>query len=236
MIKIEDIYNEYLQKINDTHHEKYKDHKGWFSASSAGSCFKKQHLKKIGAEEKPFDKRTMRVLRLGTIVHSDLEKALENYVYDENIKVYTEERIELPEVKVVGHLDVAFQDTQNETLSVCDLKTAHSFKWKKMFGRNIDPTPSVNYQLQLGTYGIGLGRRLDIQDVDLSIIWYKKDDSLMKVQPINSIWLDRAYEYWTELNEVLEDGNVPEVGDINTPVDNWECNYCPYKGSSCDGI
>ena len=55
MIKIEDIYNEYLEKINSTHHERYKDHKGWFSASTAGTCFRKQHLKKIGAEEKPFD-------------------------------------------------------------------------------------------------------------------------------------------------------------------------------------
>jgi hypothetical protein len=236
MIKIEDIYNEYLEKINSTHHERYKDHKGWFSASTAGTCFKKQHLKKIGAEEKPFDRRTLRVLRLGTVVHEDLEKAIKDYVYEDNIKVYTEKRIELPEVNVVGHLDIAFQDTQQDTLNVCDLKTAHSFKWKKMFGRNIDPTPSVNYQLQLGTYGIGLGRELDIPDVNLNIVWYKKDDSLMKVQPINNIWLDRAYEYWVELNEILEDNNVPEVGDLNTPVYNWECNYCPFKGTECKGI
>ena len=235
MVKIDIIYHDYLLKKQEEHKEKYEKFKGWFSASSAGSCFRKQWLKMKGAEEKPMDARTMRLLRLGTIVHADLEEAIKQYVYDDNTDVYSEHRIELPEIKVVGHLDMAFHFKDEDTVSVYDLKTAHSFKWKKLFGRNIDPNPSSNYQLQLGTYGVGMANELSTQDVDLNLVWYKKDDSLMKTQKIDSIWLDRAYEYWIELNEAIEEGE-PQVGDINTPVYNWECNYCPYKGSDCSGV
>ena len=106
---------------------------------------------------------------------------------------------------------------------------------EKDFGRNIDPKPSVNYQLQLGTYGVGLGNELGVSNIDLGLIWYKKDDSLMKLQEIDDIWLDNAYEYWVELNETLDD-DIPNPGDANSPVYAWECRYCPYQGTECDGI
>ena len=40
MVKIDVIYNDYLLKKQDEHKVKYEKHKGWFSASSAGSCFR----------------------------------------------------------------------------------------------------------------------------------------------------------------------------------------------------
>jgi hypothetical protein len=57
----------------------------------------------------------------------------------------------------------------------------------------------------------------------------------MKLQAIDSVWLDNAYEYWVELNETLDD-NVPSPGSTNAPVYNWECRYCPFKGTECEGI
>tara|TARA_R100000808_G_scaffold25026_1_gene60583 strand:+ start:174 stop:890 length:717 start_codon:yes stop_codon:yes gene_type:complete len=238
MVEVDKIYHRYLLSESKNHKKKYEKYKGWYSASSAGSCFIKQHLKAQGAEEQPMDERTMRVLRLGTIVHSDIEKAIveESKNLDESmVKIYSEKRIELPELNVVGHLDIGVHLPPENKLFVYDVKTAHSFKWKKVFGRNIDPNPSVNYQLQLGTYGMGLGRELECQDVDLGLIWYKKDDSRMKLQAIDSVWLDNAYEYWVELNETLDD-NVPSPGSTNAPVYNWECRYCPFKGTECEGI
>ena len=47
--------------------------------------------------------------------------------------------------------------------------------------------------------------------------------------------MDNAYEYWIELNETLSN-RVPNVGDDNAPVYNWECKYCPYKGIQCEGL
>ena len=42
MIDIPKIYNEYLQRKNKENRIKYEKYKGWFSASSAGSCYRKQ--------------------------------------------------------------------------------------------------------------------------------------------------------------------------------------------------
>ena len=240
MINVEQIYHDYLLSQSKNHIKKYKDFKGWYSASSAGSCFIKQHLRAKGTDEKPMDERTMRVLRLGTIVHSDIEKALDegSKNLDKSlVKLYSEKRITLPDLNVVGHLDIGVYLPPEDKLFVYDVKTAHSFKWRKMFGRTVnrDPKPSVNYQLQLGTYGMGLGRELECEDVELGLIWYKKDDSSMKTQPIDNVWLDNAYEYWVELNETLSD-SVPDPGSTNAPVYNWECRYCPYKGTECEGI
>ena len=40
MINVEEIYAAELQRKQETNREKYTKHEGWFSASSAGSCFK----------------------------------------------------------------------------------------------------------------------------------------------------------------------------------------------------
>jgi hypothetical protein len=244
MIDIKQVYHDYLLSESKKNRQKYDKYKGWFSASSAGSCFIKQHLKKEGAEEKPLDDRTLRLLRLGTIVHEDISKAIEQLHNKESdvqgfvhtdYSLFWERRVEMPELNVLGHLDYAIHNYEDDLLEVYDLKTAHTFKWKKVFGRNIDPKPSVNYQLQLGTYGFGLANELEVQNVELGLVWYKKDDSSMKVQSIDDVWMDNAYEYWIELNETLAN-RVPNVGDDNAPVYNWECRYCPYKGTECEGL
>ena len=146
-------------------------------------------------------------MRLGTLVHEDLEKAIDFYqkkhsdiFNDKAFKIYSEHQIRLPELKVVGHLDIAIRA---DKLYVYDFKTAHSFKWRKMFGRvkNRDPMPSVNYQLQLGTYALGMMKESDTKEdnVEMGLIWYKKDDSTIKQQIIENNWIDNAYYYWTEL-------------------------------------
>ena len=239
MINITDVYHDFLQSESSKHKEKYKKHEGWFSASTAGSCFRKQWYKINGYDEVLIDERPLRVMRLGTIVHKDIEKAINLYQKKNkisNVTVYSEHRIELPELKVVGHLDIGI-DTEH-SIYVYDIKTAHSFKWKKMFGRNIDPNPSVNYQLQLGTYALGLMTQLDKKDsdVELGLIWYRKDDSMMKVQLIDSNWIDQAFFYWVELGETIEEEGQPEIGSPNTPVYKWECKYCPYYRLHCNGI
>ena len=73
-------------------------------------------------------------------------------------------------------------------------------------------------------------------EVELGLIWYKKDDSMMKVQPISDEWIDNAFLYWVELNEALENDKLPEVGSYNTPIYNWDCKYCPYHKIHCEGV
>ena len=84
---------------------------------------------------------------------------------------------------------------------------------------------------------MGMVKQLDSDsEVELGIIWYKKDDSMMKVQIIDSEWVDNAFFYWAELNERLEEDGEPEVGSHNTPVYKWECKYCPYHKIHCEGV
>ncbi len=238
---IEYIYSSYLLSKQDKHKEKYKKFKGWFSASTAGSCFRKQYFASNGYEGKETDRRPMRLMRLGTLVHEDVANAINKYKKEyesKGIQVFVEHQIRLKNFNVVGHLDLGFFDTNNNKLHVTDLKTAHSYKWKMMFGRNPEKNPSVNYYLQVATYGLGLSNELEIRtdNVDLSLTWYKKDDSMMRTQMLDNIWINEAINYWTELNDDLEDGNQPEVGDYNTPVYDWECKFCQFKGLSCEGI
>lgn len=241
MINITEIYHEYLLSEGSKHKDKYKKHQGWFSASSAGSCFRKQWYKINDYDEALIEERPLRVMRLGTIVHKDIENAIELYQKRNNlddVTIYSEHKVEVPELNVVGHLDIGV--STDDCIYVYDVKTAHSFKWRKLFGRttNRDPNPSVNYQLQLGTYALGLMTQLEKRDsdVELGLIWYKKDDSMMKVQLIDDSWVDNAFFYWTELNETLEEEGLPEIGSPNTPVYNWECKYCPYHKIHCKGI
>ena len=51
MIDIENVYHEHLQARQLENSKKYKKFKGYFSASSAGSCYRKQLHKARGDEE-----------------------------------------------------------------------------------------------------------------------------------------------------------------------------------------
>jgi hypothetical protein len=75
-LNLETIYDNYLDRLQEEREEKHKEFKKWFSASTAGSCYKKQWYKLNEFEAEPFDIRTKRLLRLGTIVHKDFEEAL----------------------------------------------------------------------------------------------------------------------------------------------------------------
>ena len=80
MFELESVYADYLNKRQEEHKEKYKGYEGWHSASQAGSCFKKLKLREEQTPEPSMEDRVMRLLRLGTIVHSDIEKAIIDYM------------------------------------------------------------------------------------------------------------------------------------------------------------
>ena len=243
---LEKIYNDYIVEENHKIRSSYKEKfKGFFSASSAGQCHKKQLLRVKGLEGGLPDFRVQRLLRLGTIVHKDFENAIVDYASsneNKEIEVFTEKEVVIPEINVVGHLDIAVRD--KDELAIYDVKTVASYKWSKQFGwkKNRDLNPSVNYELQIGTYGIGMANELGIEPhkVYLYLAWYKKDDSRMKIIEIPSFWMDNAFEYWTDLVETQQEAdNDPdnlEAGTQNNPVMDWECKYCEFHNVYCDGI
>ena len=193
-MEIERIYSEFLDFKNKDYKEKHKGLEKHFSASSAGSCYKKHLFKITDAPLKDFEERSQRIMRLGTLVHQDFEDAIKYYINNNTDKFATssdgsgtgeptqfytkvdgktdkvffiEHRIHIPEYNIVGHLDFAVADKNNKDVYVYDYKTAASYKWSLKFGRKYkDKNPNFNYEMQLSTYLLGLQKHFEETIVD----------------------------------------------------------------------
>jgi len=243
-LDLKEIYNDYLTEIESINKFNYKkkNPNKYYRASAAGHCFKKHWYAINGYEGKSSgDDRSKRLLRLGTIVHEDIEKAIDwhdNKISDDlsneyNVSFHTEYAVLIKELNVMGSADIVLLDSEG-TASVLDIKTTHSYKWKMMFGRNKDKNPSRMYELQLGTYALGVCNQENINpdSISLYLVYYKKDDSSMKYVDVNPVWMDNAAEYWVTLNETLslvkEEADLPR-DTLNVPIENWECRYCQFE-------
>ena len=179
--------------------------------------------------------RVLRLLRLGTIVHEDIQKSIINSNID--YKVYIERRITIPELKVVGHLDVGITDSNNN-LKVSDIKTCAGYKWKMKFGRTPDKRGNPNYNMQLSTYMLGLSKELKPNSMEMSLLWYNKDTSAVREEFIDISWMKKAEHYWEDLNDRCEDATSEDLtpGMYGVPMENWECRYCGFKNIHCEGV
>ena len=245
MLDIESVYHTYLQAKQDLNSEKYDKYKDYFSASSAGSCYRKQLHRIRGDKRNELKPRNMRLLRLGTIVHNDIEEAVNDW-YDVtrpvHQRVLTEYAIVLKELNVIGHLDLCTYDENDglvSNLEVWDYKTIGTYQWRLKYGRGAVNKIKPRYAMQVSTYGMGMMKELEADDVVLGLLWYNKDTSTLRKEYIPDVWVDDALRYWTELNEITEDIDNPEemqVGDVGVPFENWECKYCEYQGVYCPGL
>lgn len=244
MINIEGIYAAELRDKQVKTREKYTSYKGWFSASSAGSCFKKQLLRRAEMKEPQMDDRVMRLLRLGTIVHEDIQKSIDASpeMAGDKYNITMEQRIEIPELNVVGHVDIAIIDKENGDLKVMDIKTCASYKWRMKFGRKPDKKGNPGYNLQLATYTEALKQQDDVYgNVEMSLLWYNKDTSALREETVPTKWIEDALVYWEELNDYTDNIQVDEwdsltPGTYGIPMENWECRYCSFKDIYCKGV
>ena len=235
---IESLYHSYLVQAENL---RERD-KGVFHASSAGSCLRKQMYSYYDFPQDAKDKKSYRLLRLGTIVHEDIEKAIEHYCVefmnnDGNEKVFVEDKVKLEELNVVGTYDVGHLDEEENKFTLWDLKTAAVYKWTTIFGRieNRKPNAAKNYKLQLGTYAIGINQKYKVSKIEMYLVWYRKNDSFWKEQLISPDWIEKALEYWTVVNETLEDCGKFFEDELKpgywegVPYQDYECGICSYK-------
>jgi len=242
-------YNEHLQVENK---KKYVDFKGWFSASSAGNCYKKLIYQALDYPRDPMKERVIRLLRLGTMLHKDYEDAINFYLKTfkdrSRYTVLLEQRITLPKWNVLGHFDIAIYDHETGILYVYDLKSCGAVKWRLKFGQKPIPPNSFFYEQQIATYTLGIEDLFEKEDggkevkgTEMALMWYKKDDSVVKYEEVPLSYLDTATVYWEELNEIYDDiknhnnglKNLRQ-GDPGCPMVGWECKYCAYE-SDCLG-
>ena len=180
-----------------------------------------QHVAKV----KPtgIDKNTLRLFRLGDVVHEDIQDALGEYAQENGTQIFIEKEIRIPEVNVRGFLDIIVVDDD----ALYDIKTCNSFKWSKLFGRFPDKNPSINYYLQLGTYAWWYENTYNKKMKKLALIYYNKDTSRMKSVEIPLSYVSRAYLFWKNINDEHKQG-LPMFRKGVSPVQDWQCNYCQF--------
>ena len=233
---IESLYHSYLvQKEN----LRERDEK-LFHASSAGTCLRKQMYSYYDFPQDAKDKRVQRLLRLGTIVHKDIEEAIAHYEdvnSDGNEQVFIEDKIELKELNVVGTYDVGKLDMEENKFTLWDLKTAAMYTWTTLFGRkeNRKVNAGRNYKYQLGTYALGINQKYKVSKIEMYLLWYRKNDSFWKEQLVSPEYIEKALEYWVTVNETLEDCGKLFEDDLKpgywegVPYQDYECGICSYK-------
>jgi|TARA_R110000851_G_scaffold110346_4_gene233085 CRISPR/Cas system-associated exonuclease Cas4 (RecB family) len=227
MLNIQKIYDDWLRKGNDLHYKKrYEGHEEWFHGSASGMCMRKHYFQHI-AKVKPssIDDNTLRLFRLGDLVHNDIQEALMDYASLNASQIMIEREIRIPDLNVRGFLDMIVV----EDGALYDIKTCNAWKWRGLFGRKPDPDIPVNYNFQLGTYGLWYEKEYGNKLKKLSLLYYNKDNSRMREKVIPTSYINKAEAYWEEANKKFKKGNPPiELGVA--PVYKWECNikYCNF--------
>jgi len=244
-----EIYNNYLIKSNEQNQVKRKEGKtdGWFSASSAGSCYKKQYYLIVGEEPTNTPSaESLAKMRLGTLIHADFEDAMRLAMQmnnKEDVDFYTEYAIKIEDLKLEGTLDMAVHDKNLNQLFVADLKSIASYPYKLRFGRDKAKNRnrvSTNYELQVCTYAIALSNELEQPNVIPMLVFYNKDTSRIKTIEINQSFMDEALFYWQDLNDLLDDmgadmADVEPNSMVGVPNADWECGYCQFQ-DKCKGM
>ena len=193
----EQIYHDFLAHKNEQNKkERYEGKESWYHASGAGFCSRKLYFESVEKAKptNPANKKSMRVMRVGTILHEDIQNALiyyNNILYSkennkdnillENIAVEsvkkfdTEGEITLPNFNVRGFFDVLLQDcsasSTGQVNRLYDIKTIHSWGYKQKFGRDAIQRESRNHFLQLATYGLAVKKKYGSLE-SMHIIYY----------------------------------------------------------------
>ena len=131
MLDIKTVYAAYLKKLNEENRiNRYEDRESWFHASASGMCMRKIYYNSVEqVESTEIDDNTLRLFRLGDLVHNDIQDALTEHGQKENIDVLIEQEIRIQDINVRGFFDICIVDDD----AMYDVKTCNSFKWKNFW-------------------------------------------------------------------------------------------------------
>ena len=128
-VDIESIYNDHIVRKNEENYkERYEGKETYYHGSGAGSCSRKLYIESIEQAQtsNPTNEASNRILRLGTIIHEDLQNALSPTIYSntidsntihskekeihylekESFDFHIEKEIMIPELNVRGFYDL----------------------------------------------------------------------------------------------------------------------------------
>ena len=240
-VDFEQIYENYIDNKNEENRkERYEGKESFYRASSSGFCSRKIYFESVEKVEptNPVEPKGKRIMRLGTVVHEDLQNALVYYNNINNKELLTKEKIiknkqkekfhiegniEIEELNVRGHYDCV---SEGDNVYLFDFKTIANWSYSKKFGHNKDFDPSIHQELQLGTYGYAIKEKFGRLD-GMYLVYYNKDNSMMNSTSIPTSYTSRAFNFWYNINEEHKKG-LPDFKQGVSPVQDWNCSYCPY--------
>ena len=258
-VDIEKLYNDYIATKNEENYKnRYEGREQYYHASGAGSCSRKLYYESIeqASTTNPSNERSNRILRLGTIVHEDLQASLSDTIYSTNINstnidstnhnesIYYKEKeiynlqkesfefhiegeIMLPELNVRGFYDLVAVSKESGKVYLIDFKTMASYSWSLKFGKKYyQPNSNVHQEVKLATYGMFVEREFGRLD-GMWLYYYNKDTSRMKASPVDLSMLKQARVFWENVNDDHKNG-VPMFRQGFSPVQDWNCNYCRF--------
>jgi len=249
-----EIYDRYLAVKNEEKSAvRRKANYKKYSASGAGLCIRKHWYDYNEYEYAISEPEDVRKMRLGTVMGKDFDDAIQWWIDREmsaqipgnNIKYYYETAVSHKELNLNGHFDLLIVVEKPDGPNLVklgylfDYKTAHSWKFKGLFGSKPDPNPSNNYEFQLGTYGFMIEDSNEFCDkiVHMSNIYINKDNSVIKSKVADLNYMTAARNYWHIVSKYQGQEEPPafSLGESGrAPYKNWECGkYCAFR-NHCD--
>ena len=246
------IYAQFLRKENEKNvTDRYVGREHYYHASGTGMCSRKlyfQSVDKVQPTNLP-NNASMRKMRVGTLLHEDIQKSLllynniyNNIINRDNINnnninknnrdkddnqhsVYESEgEVIINELSVRGFFDIVENNGNNVVLY--DIKSAADYSFRKVFSTD-SPYVMKHQELQLSTYGYAIKEKYGRLD-GMYLLYYNKNTSVIKYKQIPLSMLNSAYMFWANINKQHSKG-LPNFEDGVSPVMKWECDYCEFK-------
>ena len=242
-LDVQAIYNDHLLEISEKKKAILDETRptdiSYYRPSSAGMCSRKIYYETVMRIEptNTIDKRVRRLFRLGDLLHQDIQEAFhkieksDSYFSIYNIyinNIYTEKEIILKKIRVRGFFDLLVE-VRDGGIFLYDIKSIGAYQYKKNFSRMKERRePSIHQELQLATYGLWVEKEYGRLD-GMYILYYNKDNSLLRYKEVSSDRLLAALGFWGRINDEHSKSSLPTLQDNISPVASWECNYCNFK-------
>ena len=244
------IYSQYIDAENEKNNqERYVGKEQFYHASGSGMCSRKLYFQSVSKVE-PTHQSTpssRRLMRLGTVVHNDIQNSLLVSNINNNIKInninnnitnkelinkirfdefVVEGEIRIDELTVRGFFDMVLKSSS--CIYLYDIKTAADYSFKRVFNPEKEYTMK-HHELQLSTYGYGVKEKYGRLD-GMYLLYYNKNTSIIKYKEVPLSMLNSAYMFWANVKKQHTTG-LPGFEDGVSPVMRWECDYCSYLGN-----
>ncbi len=109
MSNVKEIYQEYLRNLRDKKNSsRYVGMESYHHSSRSGLCMRKHYYGSVAqVDGKPVDDKTLRIFRIGDLIHTDIQDAMRWYADSHALPIFIEKELFIEEYNVRGFIDLA---------------------------------------------------------------------------------------------------------------------------------